>query len=177
MGVEPEFEHLAFSEEAFCSLAATTELGGDDPAEYLGRAVEFCNERLAGTLNATMLVDHATQRTLARELDAACDDLRYGTVGINVWAAAGFVLGVTPWGGYPGATTADVQSGIGFVHNARLLDRPEKTVIRGPFRPRPKPPWFVTHRNTFEALRRAATFEASPGVGRLALLAAASIRS
>jgi acyl-CoA reductase-like NAD-dependent aldehyde dehydrogenase len=177
MGVDPEFEHLAFAEEAFCSLAATTELGGADPAEYLARAVEFCNDRLVGTLNATLLVDRASEKSLARELDAACAGLRYGTVGINVWAAAGFVLGTTAWGGYPGATLADVQSGIGFVANARLLDRPQKSVIRGPFRPRPKPPWFVTHRNTFEALQRGAAFEARPSVRRLVSLAAASVKS
>ena len=29
----------------------------------------------------------------------------------------------------------DVQSGIGTVHNALLIDRPERTIVRGPFRP------------------------------------------
>jgi hypothetical protein len=177
MGVDPEFEHLAFSEEAFCSLAATTELGGDDPAGYLAHAVEFCNERLAGTLNATLLVDRAAERSLGREMDAACADLRYGTVALNVWAAAGLALGTTAWGGFPGATLADVQSGIGFVANARLIDRPQKSVVRAPFRPRPKPPWFVTHRNAHQALRRSAEFEAEPSVRRLAALVAASVRS
>jgi aldehyde dehydrogenase (NAD(P)+) len=177
VGVDPEFEHLAFTEEAFCSLAATTELGGDDTADFLARAVEFCNDHLEGTLNVTLLVDSVTERALAPGLDAACAALRYGTVGINIWAAAGFVFGTTPWGGYPGATIADVQSGIGFVHNARLIDRPHKTVVRGPFRPRPKPPWFVTHGNTHAALRRSAEFEADPGVARLVALSAAAVRS
>ncbi len=177
VGVSPEFEHLAFHEEAFCPVAATTVLDGDDAAGFLAAAVAFCNEQLQGTLNVTMLVDPATERTLAADLDEACARLRYGTVGVNIWAAAGFVLGVTPWGGYPGATLADVQSGVGFVHNARLVDRPEKSVFRGPFRPRPKPPWFVTHRSSAEALRRVAEFEADPGPGRFAVLLPAAVRS
>ena len=66
------------------------------------------------------------------------------------------------WGGFPGATLADVGSGIGVVHNALLLDRVERSVAQGPFRPfprsassalgrgrfsvLPKPPWFVSAR-------------------------------
>jgi hypothetical protein len=37
-------------------------------------------------------------------------------------------------GAYPGNTSRDIQSGTGFVHNSFLLDYPEKTVYRQPFR-------------------------------------------
>ena len=33
----------------------------------------------------------------------------------------------------------------GFVHNTWLFERPQKSVIDGPFRVLPKPAWFVTH--------------------------------
>jgi hypothetical protein len=93
-------------------------------------------------------------------------DLRYGTVSINSWTAFGFLTPTLSWGGFPGATLQDVQSGLGVVHNALLLDHVERSVTRGPFRPfprsleptslnrsggrsfsvLPKPPWFVSSR-------------------------------
>ena len=41
-------------------------------------------------------------------------------------------------GAYPGHTYTDVQSGIGAVHNALMLDKPLKTVVSAPFRPFPR---------------------------------------
>lgn len=176
LGLNPDFEHMAFTEEAFCSLAATTELGGDDAASFLERAVRFCNEQLDGTLNATILVDPATARELGPALDEAVARLRYGAVGVNVWAAAAFVLGVTSWGAFPGHTLDDIQSGSGFVRNARLLPRPQKSVVRAPFRMIPKPAWFVTHRNTNQVLARAAAVEADPSFRHLPGLIAGAVR-
>jgi acyl-CoA reductase-like NAD-dependent aldehyde dehydrogenase len=173
-GVSPDFEHLAFTEEAFCSLAATTELPGG-PDEFLAAASAFCNERLSGTLNATILVDRRTRRAHHPALSRAVDDLRYGTVSVNVWGAAAFVLGSTVWGAFPGATLEDVQSGIGFVRNALLVDRPQKSVMWAPFLTL-KPPWLVTHRRSLPALRRAAEFEADPGLWRLLKVTAAAAR-
>jgi hypothetical protein len=37
--------------------------------------------------------------------------------------------GYTPWGAYPGHTRQDIGSGIGFVHNAFMLEDIEKTVL------------------------------------------------
>ncbi|WP_031144566.1 hypothetical protein [Streptomyces flavovariabilis] len=42
------------------------------------------------------------------------------------------------WDTFPGHTPDDVQSGIGVVHNALLLDGPERTVVRSPFHPAPQ---------------------------------------
>jgi hypothetical protein len=50
-----------------------------------------------------------------------------------------------PWGGFPGSTLADPQSGIGWVHNTFLLDGIEKSVLEGPLTVFPKPPWFPGH--------------------------------
>jgi acyl-CoA reductase-like NAD-dependent aldehyde dehydrogenase len=165
--LDPEGDHLIFREEPWCPLAATTALPGSTPEEYLGRAVAFCNERLTGTLDATVIVDGGTARRLGPAYDAALAGLRYGTVAVNMWSAAGFVLGSTPWGGFPGHTPADIGSGIGFVHNARLVDRVQKGVVRAPFTLFPKPPWFVTHRHGDRATSRIAALEADPHWWRL----------
>lgn len=166
----------AFGDEVFCSVMAVTDLPGGGPAEFLERAVLFCNDQLAGSLNATLVIDPTTEKALGPAVDDAIAGLRYGAVGVNVWAAAAFPLGVTTWGAFPGHTPDDIQSGVGVVHNARLIDRPQKSVVRAPFFQFPKPAWFVTHRRAAATLRRATAFEADPGVGKLPGLLAAAVR-
>jgi acyl-CoA reductase-like NAD-dependent aldehyde dehydrogenase len=162
MDLDPDEDHLIFREEPWCPLAGVTSLPGDGAADYLGRAVAFCNERLSGTLDATVIVDRATVRELGPAYDAALGGLRYGAVSVNIWSAAAFVFGATPWGGYPGHTPASIGSGVGFVHNARLVDRIQKGVLQAPFLLYPRPPWYVTHRYGDRALSRVAALEADP---------------
>jgi len=176
MGVDPEADHPAFREEAFCPATVVTGLDAPDAASFLEAAVGFCNHRLAGTLNATILVDPETATILGDRLADAVAGLRYGSVGVNVWGGASYALGTTPWGGFPGAGGAGTVGGSGFVHNTRLIDRPQKTVLYGPFVQVPKPGWFLTHRNGNRAMRRYAAFEADPGLRRFLAAAAASIR-
>jgi len=176
VGLDSEIDHPAFAEEAFCRVMAAVSLPGADAATFLGRAVEFCNDRLWGTLNVTLLVDKSTLKSNRRAVERAVDDLRYGTVGVNVWAAAGFPLGVTPWGAFPGHTMDDIGSGVGFVHNARLVDRPQKTVVRAPFILVPKPAWSVFHRRSAAALRKATGFEANPALWKVPGLLASAMR-
>jgi hypothetical protein len=173
--VDPAADHLAFREESFCAVTATVELGGEDAAGFLEQAVVFCNDRLSGDLSATLLVDPATAADLGDRLDAAVAGMRYGAVGINVWTAASYGLGTTIWGGYPDHTD-EAGSGNGFVHNGRLVDRPQRSVVWAPFRQFPKPPWFVTHRSGNRALRRFAEFEVDPGVLRLLRTALPTLR-
>lgn len=175
--VDPEEASPAFFEEAFCQVVATTNLPGDDPAGYLDRAVDFCNERLRGSLNATILVDPDTVGSLGPALDRAVSGLGYGSVGVNLWAAAAFSLGVTPWGAFPGHPPTDIASGNGFVHNARLIDLPQKTVVSAPFSMVTKPPWSVFHRNSPQTLARATAFEADPGVLPLMRMLGPALRS
>ncbi len=135
----------AFREESFCAFTVETALAGATAEEFLAAAVEFCNERLHGTLNAGLVVDPRTRRRLGGAIERAIDGLRYGSVAVNHWPAMSYGLGSTPWGGFPGQPLNDVQSGRGFVHNTWLFERPQKSVIDGPFRVVPKPAWFVTH--------------------------------
>jgi acyl-CoA reductase-like NAD-dependent aldehyde dehydrogenase len=179
-GVDPaKDEDICFTTEAFCGLFAESTLDAASVAEYLDRAVEFVNERLWGTLNATILIHPATLKepAAAAALDRAIANLRYGTVAVNYWAAAGFAMGTPTWGGFPGQTIYDVQSGIGVVHNTLMFSRPQKTVLRAPFRTTPTPAWFVTQgKIASKVYPKLTRFEAAPspwkvpGIMRSALL-------
>src|SRR6266700_1413546 len=170
-GVDPRSEDdVCFTTEAFCGLFAETNIDGAGVAEYLDRAVAFANEHLWGTLNATLLVHPASLKdpAAAAAVDRANTNLRYGTVAVNCWAAAGYTLCTSTWGAFPGHDIYDIQSGTGVVHNTLMFDRPQKTVIRAPFRIMPVPPWFVTHGNTARKLFPKLTMlEASPSLWKI----------
>jgi len=142
-------DDLAFTTEAFCGVMAEVAL--DAPRsipEYLEAAVRFCNERLWGTLAATIIVHPASLKDplIAQAVERAIDDLRYGSVVVNHNPGAAYAFVAPSWGAYPGATPDDIQSGVGVVHNTYLLEDVQKSVIRGPFRLPGKPVWFHTHR-------------------------------
>ena len=145
---------------------------------------------------ADVLIDPVTEAALGAGFDRAIAALRYGGIAINAWTALNFLTPTLTWGGFPSATPADVQSGIGVVHNALLLDRVERSVTRGPFRPfprsvgtvirslslskgsaLPKPPWFVTSR-TGDAVSEGLTrFRVDGGRTRLAATLAKAFRA
>jgi hypothetical protein len=155
--------------EAFCGVTGETPIDAPDTDTFLLRATEFVNERLWGTLNATLIVDPRTtlDRAIAPALDRAITDLRYGTVSINHWSAAGYGIGITPWGAYPGHARDDIRSGTGFVHNPLMFDRVEKTVVRSPFRAWPKPIWFASHHTAHLLLPHLVRFEVDRRPDRL----------
>jgi acyl-CoA reductase-like NAD-dependent aldehyde dehydrogenase len=168
----------AFRTEAFCPVVGETEVASDDPLEYLTRAVDFVNARLWGTLSATLIVHPTTMKdpVLAAAVEVAISRLRYGTVAVNAWSGLSFALGSPPWGAYPGATPADIQSGTGFVHNTAMLERVEKVVLRHPLTLRPKPVTFPSHRTAHVLGRRLVELEARPSWARAASVVAAAIR-
>jgi acyl-CoA reductase-like NAD-dependent aldehyde dehydrogenase len=105
VGVDPEsVDDVCFTTEAFCSLFAETALEADTVPEYIDSAVAFANQHLWGTLNATIIVHPASLKdpTIAAAVERAIANLKYGTVGINYWAGAGFTFGTTTWGAFPG---------------------------------------------------------------------------
>lgn len=178
-GVPPgRHDDICFNVEAFCGLTAETALAAPSPAAFLDAAVDFCNEVLWGTLSATVLVDPRTRRRPAEAaaLERAVAGLRYGAIGVNAWHALAFALGSPTWGAYPGHQPADIQSGTGVVGNTFMFDRPEKSVVSGPFRTHPVPAWFVTHRHTLALARRMVAFEAAPSPRRLPALLVTALR-
>ncbi len=174
--VSPAADEYALTEEAFCGVLATTTIEGDDAAGFLANAVPFANQRIEGTLSCMLLVDPRTARRCARALCEAEAGLRYGSVATNLWSGVVFGIGTTTWGAYPGHTPEHIGSGIGAVHNAFLFDRPEKSVVRGPFRLWPTPVWFADHRTLREVGRRLTSFEADPSWVRLPSLFWSALR-
>jgi len=160
---------ICYTTEAFCGLFAETAIAAGGIPEYLERAVAFANDSLWGTLNATLIVPPTAlaDPAIAAAVERAIADLRYGTVSVNHWAAIGYGLVVTPWGAYPGHTAQDIQSGTGVVHNTLMFSRVQKSVVRAPFRARPKPAWFADHRTAGRLTPRLVRFEADPSPAKL----------
>ena len=172
-------EDRAFNTEPFCSIISATELGNaDDPVKFLDEAVKFANDRLWGTLSAGLVVHPSTLKDPAANeaFEWAIAKLRYGAVGVNIWPAAVFGLGTTPWGAYPGSTLTNIQSGRGFVHNTSMIENIEKCVLRHPVLASPKPPLLATHKTANVLGRRVTYFEENPGFLKLPTIIAAALR-
>lgn len=153
-------EHL-FTQEAFGPVLGVVRLPGTrEPEPYLAAAIEFANERLAGTLSASIHVHPSTRETLGAAFDDLVVQLRYGTIGINAWGGTVFGMPGGTWGAFPGHTLAEVGSGLGIVHNALLLDpdHVERTVAEGPWRAHPTPLWYVGNRTAHVTARRLTRF-------------------
>jgi acyl-CoA reductase-like NAD-dependent aldehyde dehydrogenase len=153
-----------FHTEPFCGILSETSVGSADPIEFLDAATTFMNERLWGTLNAMVVVPPKLEKdaAVAPAIDGTIAALRYGMVAINHWPALGYAFGTMPWGGHPGSTLQDVQSGRGWVHNTFMLGHVEKAVIRGPLKVRPTPLWFFDSTKAPKAAPAVARMEAAP---------------
>ncbi len=169
---------VAFNVEAFCALTAETALEAASPAAFVRRATEFCNDVVWGSLSMTLICDPRTMKdpAMAAAIDEAIADLRYGSIGVNLWHALSFALGTTTWGAYPGHVLNDIQSGQGVVGNAYMFARPQKSVVRGPFVARPAPAWFATNKNGATVMRKLLDFEVKPSWAKLPGLVRAALR-
>lgn len=171
-------DDIAFNVEAFCSLMAETSLDTATPDQFVDAAVEFCNDVVWGTLSMTLLAhpDELKDPLVGGRINAAVADLRYGAIGVNLWHAFAFAFATTTWGGYPGHPATDIQSGSGVVGNALLFDRPQKSVVSGPFRAVPAPVTFATAKGAAEAMQRFVAFELAPSPAKLPGLLASAMR-
>jgi hypothetical protein len=166
----------ALTEEAFCGVLAVVSIESQSAPDFLMKAVEFANDRVWGTLSCMVIIDTRTQQKYRSAFDNAIASLKYGAIGVNLWSAMLFYFGSTTWGAYPGNTLADVGSGIGFIHNSYLLDRPQKSIVYAPFRIFPTPAWFATHQNLLGMARQLLRFEAYPIWQNLPGLVLAALR-
>jgi hypothetical protein len=169
---------ICFNVESFFGQVAETALTAPSPAAFVDTATEFCNDVVWGTLGATIIVSPSSLKEgdVADAVDRAVADLRYGSIGVNVWHALSFAMGSTSWGAYPGHARNDIQSGTGVVGNSCMFARPQKSVVRGPFRSRPKPPWFATAPDSYDVMRRFVAFEAEPAAAKIPGLLLAAVR-
>jgi acyl-CoA reductase-like NAD-dependent aldehyde dehydrogenase len=174
--------------ECFSPVLGVVEVAGVGQ-EFLEAAVRTVNTQFLGTLGANVLIDPSTRKRLGAGFDDAIAQLRYGTIAINAWTGFGYLAAAAPWGAFPGHDLADVQSGIGTVHNALLIDSAERTVVTGPFRPFPrsfaggeaslfpKPPWFVTSRSAAATGRALVHFARKPSWLRMPAVFAHAFRA
>lgn len=162
-----ENEPHLFVEESFVCVVGETSLEAESEVAFATRAADFMNEQLAGTLAAGITVAPEWEKRFSAELDQLLRALRFGTIGLNQWPGIAFGLMSPPWGGFPGATLDDVQSGIGSVHNTYLLRKPEKTIVRAPLNLKPKPVWFSTHRCPDIVAEKLCRLYAAPSILRL----------
>lgn len=186
-GLRPEQFPPLLETEYFAPVLGVIELPSTG-AEFAAQAAAVANEQFVGTLGVNVIAHPHTIRDLGGDFDAMLEDLRYGTIAVNAWTGVGYLSAAATWGAFPGHTLEDVQSGIGVVHNALLIDRSERTVVRGPFRPSPrsllhgemsispKPPWFVTNRTASTTGRLLTGFAGDPSWKRLPALFASALR-
>ncbi|TDM06620.1 MAG: aldehyde dehydrogenase [Ideonella sp. MAG2] len=173
----------ARSTEVFAPALSVVEVAGADAEAYLAAAIELANQQLYGTLGANIVIHPATLKAIGRQrFEALLAELRYGTIAINAWTGLGFLSAQSPWGAFPGHTLADVQSGIGVVHNTMLFDKPERAVVEAPFRPfprnllslsftlLPRPPWFITNRRAAVLGRFLVAFQHRPSLLKMPLI-------
>lgn len=175
--VKPDASEYALSNEAFCGVLAEVTLPAQNAAEFLEQMAPFANDQCWGTLSCMLLIDGRTEKAHAAAFDSMLADLRYGGVGLNIWAGAIYGLVVTPWGAYPGHTLDDVRSGIGVVHNTFLYDTPEKSIVKAPFVMNPKPPYFCDHRTVDKLARALVEFETAPSLFKVPKVALPGLRA
>ncbi|NIM95667.1 MAG: aldehyde dehydrogenase family protein [Anaerolineales bacterium] len=177
--VDPtDLDDICFRCESFCSIMAETALEAPTVPEFIHQAVEFANNNLWGTLAATILVHPKSMQDpeIASAVDQAISRLRYGTIGVNMRIDAAYYLMLTTWGAFPGQPDEDIQSGRGTVHNYLMFDRPQKSVIQGPFIRSPDP-FTVRSKTIHDFARKVALYEASPSLWKLPGLLWSAMRS
>ncbi len=183
-----DVENYCFHDEFFTMALAQTYVEGLDLDTYMRNAIDFANDTLDGTLGVQIIIHPKTIKQLGDKFDDYIAELRYGTIGVNIWSGVGFLLPYVAWGAYPGHTIDDIQSGIDVVHNAYLFDKPQKNVLYGPFweSPRgarhgstallPRPPWFVTNKTAATTSRLLTEFALDQKVTRLPAIFASALR-
>ncbi len=162
-------DDICFQTEAFCGVAGETALDAATVVEFIDKAVDFCNDRVWGQLNAAIVVHPASLKdpAVAEAVDRAIANLRYGSIGVNHWPALSYGLGTTTWGAYPGNDIYNVGSGVGIVHNTLMFDRVQKSVVKGPFRTPIKMPWMVNFTKGAELGPKVLDFELEPSLLKL----------
>jgi acyl-CoA reductase-like NAD-dependent aldehyde dehydrogenase len=161
-------DDICFRREAFAGIMAETALDGDSVAGFLDTAVDYANNVLWGTLNATLIVHPSSLKEpgVAAAVERAIARLGYGTVLVNMAAFAAYYLQTLPWGGFPGHQIDDIQSGVGKTANFLMLPRSQKSVLRAPFK-KMFDPIRVTRPRAYTFARRLAYFEAAPSLWKM----------
>jgi acyl-CoA reductase-like NAD-dependent aldehyde dehydrogenase len=171
-------DDICYRRESFSGICGEVTLEAPSVSEFLDQAVKFLNDTVWGTLSVTLVVNEESlaNPVVGGAVERAINDLRYGTVALNGPGTWGFYNMISPWGGYPGSDISDIQSGNGKVANFLMLYRPEKTVVRAPFRMRPYT-FLGTAKDLHVFGRKLAEFEVEPSFWKLPGLFWSAIRT
>ena len=171
-------QDICFQKEAFCALYAETALEASDIPAFLAAAVNFANEHLWGNLSATLVVHPAVLKDaqVAAAVERAVADLRYGMVLLNQYAGLGLFALTLPWGAYAGNDIYNIQSGQGFTCNTLMFDKPQKVVVRNPFKIAVDPLTLQT-RTGLDICRRLADLQFQPSIWKIPGFLWSAIRS
>ncbi len=173
--IDPAQTPHLIEEESFTCVCGELCIDADSEVDFLYKATDVMNDQIWGTLAASFTIPKDFERRHGKEFDECLRKARFGTIGVNQWSAFSFALMSPPWGGHPSGTLEDVKSGIGFVHNTYLLDRPEKTILRAPLAMSPKPIWDSTHRHPQKVTWKLMDLYMNPSITKLPSLFLASL--
>lgn len=122
----------AAGHEAFCQIINEIPLETSaNAAGFLPKAVEFCNEKLLGTLASAIIIDEETAKTHEGVLQQAITDLHYGGIAINTMPPFIFLSPYLTWGG--NETGKELVSGHGNFGNMLCYENVEKSIMYDDF--------------------------------------------
>ncbi|MDC2977753.1 aldehyde dehydrogenase family protein [Acidimicrobiaceae bacterium] len=129
--------------------------------DFANKAIDYCNDELWGNLGVSVIIKDHDRKFNKHITNLYVDNLNYGTVAINEWAAIGYIIPQLPWGGFPGNRDNDIQSGQSVVHNSMLFESPLKGVVNTKFRISRliDPPWFVTNKKARRLFRNLTYYQ------------------
>lgn len=116
--------------ETWCPALQHVEVEGDDVAAYLEAATKFVNSECWGNLCASVFAPPRVEAYNKAAVAACIEDLKYGTVVVNMHTLLPCVTCTGVWGGHPGNTAEDIQSGNVLTINSLFFDHPQKQVVR-----------------------------------------------
>ena len=150
-------------EEVWNSTLYFKEIEYSDYESFANNSIKYVNNELWGNLGATVLMKDSHKKRNFEVIENYKNNLNYGTVAINEWAAIAFIIPTMPWGGYPGNKDNDIQSGQGYVHNAFFFESPQKGIVETKFRFSRflDPPWFVNNKKAHRLFKNLTYYQAN----------------
>ena len=150
-------------EEVWNSTLYFKEIEYSDYESFANNSINYVNNELWGNLGVTVLMKDSYKKRNYEVIENYKNNLNYGTVAINEWAAIAFIIPTMPWGGYPGNKDNNIQSGQGYVHNAFFFESPQKGIVETKFRFSRfvDPPWFVNNKKAHRLFKNLTYYQAN----------------
>ena len=137
-------------DEVWSSTIYFRKIAYSNAEDYVKNSIDYCNNELWGNLGVSVIIKNHNNKFNKHITNSYIENLKYGTIAINEWAAIGYIIPQLPWGGFPGNKDNDIQSGQSVVHNSMLFESPLKGIVETKFRISRliDPPWFITNRKS-----------------------------